>query len=950
MHLQSHSSLPHTATLALCMGFLIPVPQVSAQEGLEQDWMSRATLESILAHPQVLSTQSDAAGACDGIKDGSYGFHTDQGPNPWWQVDLGSSNSLERVLIFNRCDPANAPRAARLSLLLSSDQENWTEAYQHDGTTFYGGSDGKPLVIDLDGRAARFVRVQLSGNHWLHIDEVEVYSIDDTKDNIALGKAADQSGLSQWSKVGGLASSSSLRQAFVVTLERGLEIATRLEQTTTGVATERVRALRTDLEIIAKKLDHSSNAECRDLYLLTRRIIRELCFSDPLLDFDDILFVKRAPGSFTHMSDQYYGWWSRPGGGVYVLRDFKSDSPGLVCLTSSFPEGSFLRPDLSYDGKKVLFAYARFHEGLRGAKNKVDKALLPEDGFYHIYEMNVDGSELRQLTRGRYDDFDARYLPNGEIAFLSTRRGQFFQCGSQSAAATLTSTLPDSYVRCGGDDYRPVAVYTLHVMDPFGSKLRQISPFEMFEWTPTVAHDGTILYSRWDYVDRDNMPFMGIWSTNPDGTNARLVFGNHTVNPHAMFEARSIPGSEKLIFTASAHHSITAGSLVLLDPNRGSEDPAAMTRLTPEVCFPETEGWPNTYYANPWPLSEQSYLVAWSELPLVGQSASNPVNATGIYLFDAAGHRELIYRDPEISAMCPIPLRPRTRPPILPSTVDWAGPQEGRFLIQDVYRGLESIERGSIKELRLVGVPIKTQPHMNNPAIGITKDDPGKCVLGTVPVEADGSAWFRAPSGVTLFMQALDDRGFVVQTMRTATHVQPGQTASCIGCHETNRTSPPPAAPPLATLREPSRIKVGPEGSWPIRFDQLVQPVLTRNCAECHSSASKNAVAAVFDLSSPEPAYANLVDFGEPSLRQQVMRRYVEGASIASGCVAANSTLMSLLLADQEHYGVRLTAEDLECLTTWMDTYAQRNGAFSPEQEQRLQSLRQDWADLLIER
>ena len=938
-----------TCTLCLGAGSLLLTLGLAAQDMsgdvaldeamLEADWTSGATLTSMLGEADGLRTQGDAAGVCDGIKDGGYGCHTDGGPQAWWQVDLGGSIELSRVLVFNRCDPGVAKRAAELALLVSTDGSSWTEAYRHDGSVFYGQTDGKPLSIDVGGRVARFVRVQLPGGGFLHLDEVEVYAVDDPDRNIAFEQPADQSGVSQWSTVS-RTGRGSWRQALDVTLTRGAEIAARLELSSAASGDSRA-----ELEHIAESLDRASDAECRDLYLRARGIVRELCLSDPVLDFDDLLFTKRAPGTFTHMSDQYYGWWSRPGGGVCILRDFKSDSPELVELTSAMPEGSFLRPDLSFDGKKVLFAYARFHEGLRDERDKVAKEQLPEDGFYHIFEMNVDGSDLRQLTHGRYDDFDARYLPDGEIVFLSTRRGQFFQCGSESAEATRTATLPDSYVRCGGDAYRPVAIYTLHVMDRHGEEMRQISPFEMFEWTPTVAHDGTILYSRWDYVDRDNMPYMGLWSTNPDGTNARIVFGNHVRNPHAMFEARSIPGSEKIVFTASGHHSITAGSLVLLDPSRGSEDPGALTRLTPEVCFPETEGWPTTYYANPWPLSEESYLVAWSELPLASQGRMNPVNAMGIYLFDATGHRELVYRDPAISSMYPIPVRPRPQPPALASTVDWDGPQEGNFLVQDVYRGLDAVERGSIKELRLVGVPVKTQPEMNQPALGVTRDDPGKCVLGTVPVEEDGSAWFRAPSGVTLFLQALDERGFAVQTMRTATHVQPGQTASCIGCHEADRSSPPPAVPPMATRRAPSRIRVGPDGSWPIRFDRLVQPLLTRNCVECHDTG-----ADTLDLSSPDAAYGELVDYGSPSLRDQVMRRYNEGASTAGGCVASNSKLLELLLAEGGHHGVELEDTELERLTTWMDTYAQRGGAFSDEQELRLRALRTEWVDLLIER
>ena len=337
---------------------------------------------------------------------------------------------------------------------------------------------------------------------------------------------------------------------------------------------------------------------------------------NPLLDFDEILFVKRAPTMFPHISDQYYGWFARGGGGLYVLSGFKGEAPALRCLTDGWPEGNFLRPDISRDGARVVFAWCRYYPHVAEIKDKTVKTNLPEDAFYHIFEMNLDGSNVRQLTRGYYNDMDARYLPGGDIVFLSTRKGTALQAGRASAQASCADIQPDSYVRCGGDAHRPVPVFTLHRMNGDGGELTAISAFENFEWTPAINHDGQVLYARWDYIDRFNGDFMSLWSTRPDGTQPQLVYGNFTHRPQCVFEARPIPGSRKLVFTASAHHSITGGSLVLLDRTRGTEDEAPMERLTPEVCFPETEDSPPCYYAGPWPLSERHFLVSWSDRPL----------------------------------------------------------------------------------------------------------------------------------------------------------------------------------------------------------------------------------------------------------------------------------------------------------------------------------------------
>jgi hypothetical protein len=945
------TKLNRAALLLLLLGLCVSpiraaVEQFSAkewQQKLREDWLKDAEIRSAT---QSVSTEIDAAGGCDGVKNGQYGFHTAMQRRPWWQVDLGKSQRINRVLIWNRCEASE--RASHLVLLLSDDGIRWRTAYQHNGSVFYGFSDNKPLEIKLTNETTRFVRVQLPGakykkfdrDEYLHLDEVEVFGPDHPQKNLALHQPATQSSISQWS---------------CVTSKREVNWATQTTQVLKGcqwlvekLADQRINVTdeKSALKALRQRVSAGRPEEIKsDLYLEARALERKLALKNPALDFDDVLFTKRAPGSFSHMSDQYYGWWSRPGGGVYIAKNFKSESPQIVCLTPQMPVGSFLRPELSYDGKKVLFAYCRYYPEVAHNKNKVDKMSLPEDSFYHLFQMNLDGSALRKLTHGHYDDFDGRYLPNGEIVFLSTRRGQLIQANKNCATRTLDhDALPDSFVRCGGDNYRPVSVYTLHVMDAKGENLRAISPFENFEWTPSIANDGRIMYSRWDYVDRDNMPFMSLWTTTPDGTSPQLVYGNFTRDLFAVLEARAVPHSRKMVFTASAHHSIGAGSLVLFDPLKGQEGTQPLQRLTPEVCFPEVEGWPDTWYAGAYPLSEDFYLTGWSNIPLGRQGAINPVNGMGVYLYDAAGNRELIYRDAEISSMDPIPVRPRATPLHVASNVQWDGQQDGTFLLLNVYNGLENVKI-EIKNLRVVAVPSKTQPQRNAPVIGMTTDDPGKCVLGTVPVEADGSAYFRVPSGVNVFFQALDAQGMAVQTMRTVTYVQPNQTLSCVGCHE-SRQSVPQNSHPLAAMRGPSKLVPGPEGSWPLRFDQLVQPVLDRNCASCHNTRNENKIAARFDL-TPENSYAKLVSFGTPSLKDYISKRYFEGKSTAAEGTAKSSALFAYLNTDAQHKTIKLNADDLSRLVTWMDCYAQRFGSFSDEQENELKQFKHTMAYLL---
>lgn len=918
-------------------------PAPSWQATVEADWLLQDSRRIPAAARQV-SCESDAAGAVDGVKNGRWGFHTADEDRPWWQVDLRQAMKLDRVVLWNRCEPGMAERNFRIRVSVSRDGTEFEPVYQHDGSPFMGFSDQKPLRIPLKQPAARYLRLQLDGKSYFHLDEVEVFA-NGGNDNVALGKPANQSSTSQWS-VHHAAAAGFAGQPLEPLLARGRQLAA--SQRRLGVDTREAEHIFAAAESAAAA--GLTEPARRDWYLRVRWAIRRLALGNPLLAFDRLLFVKRAPGMFPHMSDQHYGWWSRPGGGVCVLENFKSpDGPQVRCLTSDMPAGSFTGPDLSFDATKLMFAYCRHDPKLADQPNKADKANVPEDAFYHIYETDLAGGGRTRLTRGKYDDFDARYLPDGRRLFVSTRKGTAIQCSGWFSDATRHADQPDSYVRCGGDNYRPVPVFTLHGMDADGSNIRPLSAFENFEWAPSIANDGKLLYTRWDYIDRFNGHFFSLWSANQDGGNPQLVYGNYTVKPQVKIEARSIPGSSKIVFVAAAHHSIYGGSLCLLDGSKGTEADAPVTRLTPEVPFPETEANADHYYAHPWPLSEDYYLVSWSDRKLPPHcrvtNEDNPVNATGLYLLDRFGNLELLYRDPEISSASPIPLAPRPRPPVHASLAINHGPQEGRLLIQDVRRGLEAFPPGTVRHLRLVAVPPKVQPFMNQPSLGISNEEPGKYVLGTVPVEADGSAHFRLPSGVPVFFQALDADGVAVQTMRTLTYVLPGQTLSCIGCHESRQDAPSAGPLTLAAIREPSRITPGPDGSWPLRFDRLVQPVLDRHCVACHQPGAKDARAALLDL-TPAKSYDSLLGFADGDLKRHAFER---DRSLPGEGTAAGSRLWRLLSADKPHADVTLDSDDRRRLLTWLDTYAHRSGHYSPDQERQLTEFRNRCAPLLEE-
>jgi hydrazine synthase alpha subunit-like protein len=645
----------------------------------------------------------------------------------------------------------------------------------------------------------------------------------------------------------------------------------------------------------------------RSLYQRVRRLKRAIALANPLMQFGQLLFCKRAPTSYSHLVMQYYGWRARAGGGLFVL-----DQPGrsLACrdLTGGkLNAGNVLEPRLSYDAKRIVFSYVECQD------QSYDPSTVDNNrggGYYHVWEVNVDGSGLRQLTRGNFDDLMPTYLPDRGIAFSSTRRL--------------------GYARCFGNQFsQRWDVYTLHRMDGDGQNMRLLSCHDTNEWFPSVTNDGRILYARWDYIDRDAVTHQNLWATRPDGTGTSTVWGNATPSPHCSFQAKPIPGTGKFVFTASAHHSITAGSIAVVDPSVDYDGQEALTRITPEIPFPEAESRDiREYYTSPWPLSESYFLVGYSRTPLVWEPGANSRNALGIYLLDKFGNRELLYRDPTIGSTNPTPLAARGVPEVLASILPDDPPPTGAMHIMDVYRGLGGVARGSIKQIRIIQIFPKTTPWANNPPMGVAGEENGRAILGTVPVAADGSALFTVPALKPLLFQALDQDGCAYQTMRSVAYVQPGELISCVGCHENRLTVPPPAAT-LAMAREPSTIDPGPLGGRPFSFVEMVQPVLDKHCVECHGG---DKIEGHIDLTATvEGAWTK--SYGSLTRDATLVPRFPQRNQIqvtpSGGQFGAlGSGLMKLLR--QGHEGVQLSADEIRRLAAWIDCNAIFYGTPNP--------------------
>lgn len=682
---------------------------------------------------------------------------------------------------------------------------------------------------------------------------------------------------------------------------------------------------------------------------------RRIAFANPLLNFQDIVFIKRHRAFYEHMCDQFYGICQNPGGGLYVLKDAFGPQPRVrdvlenaVCENGRMQGqqllgGSTQRPSLSYDGERAVsgedaqggsfLSPALSPDGTQIAFAYVERKGVAEQIFhedpsrghwdaqrcYHLFKVNTDGTGLQQLTDGTWNDFDPCWLPNGRIAFISERRG--------------------GYLRCG----RACPLYTLYDMNADGSGINCLSFHDSNEWNPSVSHDGRIIWTRWDYVDRHGCIAHMPWITTLDGRDPRPLHGNYAPRqgrPDMELYVRPIPGSSKYVGLATPHHGQAYGSIIIINPQVADDDGMGpVRRFTPEVGFPESQGG-RQVYSTPWPLSENYHLCVY-DAAMNGAPLKRPGGNYGIYLVDAFGNKELLYRDPDIGCMNPIPLRPQPLPPAPATTlaevrdgtaVSIGDEGQATMAVINVYDHQTGWPEGTqIKALRVLqllpcAVPSGgLRPHETGKRIAEAGDSmvPCRWVLGTVPVEEDGSAHFTVPAYRELFFQALDERGLAVTSMRSATHARHGEMLVCQGCHENkSQASPPPDLLPTALRRPPSSLQPDVEGSYPFSYPLLVQPVLDRNCVACHQEKNAPNLGREPISNKFYASYNTLADFGFTSYGDSYRTRTGQFG-------ARGSKLLELL--ENGHHDVRLSDEDFHRLTLWLDCCSMFYGVFEKE-------------------
>ncbi|MDR2346799.1 MAG: NPCBM/NEW2 domain-containing protein [Planctomycetaceae bacterium] len=577
-----------------------------------------------------------------------------------------------------------------------------------------------------------------------------------------------------------------------------------------------------------------------------------------LLDrgIEEILFIRRFTYTGNHIYTEYVNSRWMPGGGLCALNLKTGKVREIVPeLTRNGVVGWF---DLSFDAKKIVFD---FKKG-------------PDDG-YRIYEAGIDGSGLRQLTlpesneaelvkkyrRGYHhgtDDMEPCYLPDGGIVFATTRCQFGVLCDS-------------------GDAF---TVKNLYRMNADGSCLRPLSRSALSEATPTILSDGRILYHRWEYVDKSAGNAKALWSMNPDGSGSAEVYGNSISFPETMIQARAIPDEPNKIVMLGASHCCpnnAVGTVILVDTAKNIRSIDAMRYITGDVAafhhngfhfkdekgnwIHESTGKPGRLFRNPYPISVELFLVSHKPKGLIW---SEPAGYD-LALLDESGRETILLKDSTVSLWHPYPVVPRSKPvqQLSGMSVDAELAEQGlaRCIVTDIYVGMEKVKRGEVKYIRILEQlprPWSARKNYGDDHAGTTHAHSAlgngmlsaKVQHGVVPVEEDGSAHFLVPAGKAIYFQALDKNFCAIQTERTFVNYNPGETRSCVGCHETPDMTPPQtAAIPKGILREAS-IPVAQLGQAEAKivfdYDRQIQPILDKHCVTCHGGAEE--IKAGLDL------------------------------------------------------------------------------------------------------
>ncbi len=537
------------------------------------------------------------------------------------------------------------------------------------------------------------------------------------------------------------------------------------------------------------------------------------------------------------------------------------------------PGGTVRDPAVDYDGRTILFSWRK-----SGTHN------------FNLYEIRSDGTGLRQVTSGTYDDYEPVYLPDGGIAFISTRCKRWVNCWMTQVGVIY---------RCDRD----------------GGNVEQISANTEHDNTPWVMPDGRLLYTRWEYVDRSQVEFHHLWTMNPDGTSQMVYYGN--MHPHVvMIDAKPVPGTERVLASFSPGHGV-------------NEHNGIATMVTPELG-PDVKSAAVPWHAgkhtrDPYPLGSEAVLAARDrELVLI----SGPNQVATIYAHTGEGNLHE-----------PRPLVAREREPVIPPRTRMGTPT-GHFFMADVYdgRNLPGVKRGEIKKLLILESLPKQVNFSGGPdLLSWLGTFTLERIVGTVPVAEDGSAYFEVPANRQLFFVALDKDDLSVKRMQSFTSVMPGETVGCGGCHEPRaRTAGQDTARPLARAvrQEPARPETFPGLPDVVDFHRDVQPVLDRHCVGCHNYTRREGQTILAGDLGPVWSHS----FFTLVARKQVADGR-NGLGNQPPRTIGSSASPLLAKARGGHHDVAMNERDWRLLWLWVESGATYVGSYAGLRNEKQQEV-----------
>ncbi len=621
---------------------------------------------------------------------------------------------------------------------------------------------------------------------------------------------------------------------------------------------------------------------------------REALLSNPLIDFEKMLVVRRKSNNIG-LPANWQGNCSISKQGYdneIALLDVEVD--GELSTVYKPGESRFVGDiDLHFDAERMLFSMP----GGRGNR-------------WQIWEINAGGAGLRQVSladQPDVDNYDACYLPDGRIIFASTRCFAGVPC-------------------VGGKDY----VANLCVMDADGRNVRQLCFDQDHNWCPTMLNNGRVLYTRWEYSDTPHYFSRLLFSMNPDGTNQAEYYGSNSYWPNSTFYARAIPNHPtQVVAIISGHHGIKRmGELIIFDPAKGRHEadgvvqriPGYGKKVEPKIVDQLVRSsWPR--FLHPYPLSEKYFLVA--SQPDAGAN-------WGIYLVDVFDNMLLLKEEPGYALLEPVPFGKTQKPPVIPDRVDLRQREAIVYLV-DVYKGqgMKGVPPGTVKRLRIYelhfGYP-KMGGHKN---IGVEGGWDVHRIVGTVPVYEDGSAFFKVPANTPLAVQPLDEDGRAIQLMRSWFTAMPGESVSCVGCHERQNTTAA-SAQTIAALKEAVAITPWRGPTRGFSFKREVQPVLDKYCVGCHDGSPGPGGAA-----RPDFVARDTNGWGNFTPSYLALHPYVRRPGPESDYHvnppyeyhAGTSELVQML--KKGHHNVHLDAEAWDRLYTWIDLNVPDHGSWS---------------------